>query len=75
MRRTRAYRDKKLEMLLDTVAISKKLRSVNKDIEHQELIYEVKAKKEINQNMISGISDIKGVNMVNIVAESGENVG
>lgn len=66
---------KKLEMLLDTVAISKKLRSVNKDIEHQELIYEVKAKKEINQNMISGISDIKGVNMVNIVAESGENVG
>lgn len=64
-----------LERKLDTAVASKKLRSVNKDIEHQEMIYEVKTRGEINPDIIGSISELEGVRTVNIVAESGENVG
>lgn len=51
------------------------LRSVNRDVHHQEMIYEIRLKGEMDAVYIERLAEIKGVKSVNWVAESGENVG
>lgn len=51
------------------------LRAANKDEDHQEMIYEIKVKKEINQELIDKLYNIDGVKSINYVIESGENIG
>ena len=52
-----------------------KLRSANKNENHQEYIYEIKAKKEIEEDLLDNMMKIKGLKTINYIMESGENVG
>ncbi len=52
-----------------------KLRAANRDEEHQEMIYEIKTKKELDPELITRLTEINGVKSINYVVESGENVG
>lgn len=52
-----------------------KLRSVNREESHQEMIFEVRVRGELAAEKLNQIFDVKGVKAVNWVAESGENVG
>lgn len=52
-----------------------KLRSLNKEETHQEMIFEVRVRGELGAEKLNQIFDVKGVKAVNWVAESGENVG
>ena len=55
--------------------LDSKLRASNKDDNHQEIIFEVRTKGELDGNIISKIKSVKGVKSVNYVIESGETVG
>ena len=52
-----------------------KLRSANKNEDHQEYIYEIKVKKEVGEEFIDELIKVDGVKTVNYIMESGENVG
>lgn len=52
-----------------------KLRTANKDAEHQEYIWEIKTKGELDMKIIDTLMKVKGVKTVNWVIESGETVG
>ena len=60
---------------LKQYTIDNKLRTANRDENHQEMIYEVKTRGELNINIIQELLKIKGVKSVNYVIESGETVG
>ena len=65
------------KVLEELKSISKyvKLRSANKNENHQEFIYEIKAKKEIGEDLLENMMKIKGLKTINYIMESGENVG
>jgi hypothetical protein len=52
-----------------------KLRSANRSEGHQEYIFEVRTRKEIDLGMADAVRAVPGVTCVNWVAESGETVG
>ena len=55
--------------------INTKLRTANKDEEHQEMIFEVRTKGELNAEIVDKLSNIKGIKSVNYIIETGETVG
>ena len=61
--------------VLKDIAKHNTLRSANKDADHQEMIYEIKLKGEMDVAYINKLTEVQGVKSVNWVAESGENVG
>lgn len=63
------------QSVLNDIAKYNVLRSANKDAAHQEMIYEIKLKGEMDVTYIDKLTEVKGVKSVNWVAESGENVG
>ena len=52
-----------------------KLRVINKDNDHQEMIFEIKLKNNVSEELIKSIKKINGVKSVNLTVESNENVG
>ena len=52
-----------------------KLRVINKDNDHQEMIFEIKLKNNVSEDLIKSIKKISGVKSVNLTVESNENVG
>lgn len=52
-----------------------KLRSANKNEAHQEMIFEVRTKGNIDLEGINRVSEFQGVKSVNWVVESGESIG
>jgi len=60
---------------IDEYTVSSKLRNVLKDGNHEEIIYEVITKGELNPKIIEAICNIKGVKTVNYIVESGELLG
>ncbi len=66
------------EMLLRKLkpfVVSQKIRTVNKNTAHEELILEVKTRGELDLKVIDELILVPGVETVNWVAESGESVG
>ena len=57
------------------VASHIRLRSTNKDEEHQEMIFELRVRGQVKLEDLDQISSVGGVKAVNWVAETGENVG
>ncbi len=57
------------------VASHIRLRSTNKDEEHQEMIFELRVRGQLKLEDLDQISSVGGVKAVNWVAETGENVG
>lgn len=55
--------------------VSQKIRTVNKNATHEELILEVKTRGELDLKVIDELILVPGVETVNWVAESGESVG
>ena len=55
--------------------VSQKIRTVNKDVSHEELILEIKTKGELNLAVIDELISVSGVESVNWIVESGETVG
>lgn len=60
---------------INSFVLSSKLRTANKNKEHQEMIFEVRTKGELDLNIIDEVLKVKGVKSVNWVIESGETVG
>lgn len=52
-----------------------KLRVINKDSDHQEMIFEIKLKNNVSEELIKSIKKISGVKSVGLTVESNENVG
>ena len=52
-----------------------KLRTANRDQEHQEYIFEIRTKGEIGVELIDAVSSVEGVKGVNWVAEYNGNIG
>ena len=63
------------EKKLKQFVVSQKIRTVNKDASHEELILEIKTKGELNLAVIDELISVSGVESVNWVVESGETVG
>lgn len=55
--------------------ISSRIRTVNKNAAHEEIILEIKTRSELNPIMIDEISTMHGVKSINCVVESGEMLG
>jgi len=55
--------------------LTSKLRTANKTKEHQEMIFEIRTKGELDFNIINNLLKVKGIKSVNWVVESGETVG
>lgn len=66
---------KQFEEKLKSYVISFRVRTANKDAEHEEMIYEVRTKGEINLDVIDELLAVPGIQSVNWVVESGETVG
>lgn len=66
---------KQFEEKLKSYVISFRVRTANKDAEHEEMIYEVRTKGEINLDVIDELLAVPGIRSVNWVVESGETVG
>ena len=60
---------------MNSYVLDSKLRTANRDSSHQEMIFEVRTKGQLNVNIIPELLKIKGVKSVNYVIESGETVG
>ena len=60
---------------LKQFVVSQRIRTVNKDASHEELILEIKTKGELNLDMIDELISVSGVESVNWIVESGETVG
>ena len=60
---------------LSSFVVSQKIRTVNKEGSHEELILEIKTKGELNLAVMDELSSIPGIRSVNCVVESGETVG
>ena len=52
-----------------------KIRTVNRDADHEEMILEIRTKGELNLAVIDELLTVPGIQSVNWVAESGETVG
>lgn len=60
---------------LKQFVVSQKIRTVNKDVSHEELILEIRTKGEFGLEALDELSSVTGVESVNLVVESGETVG
>ena len=60
---------------LKQFVVSQKIRTINKDVSHEELILEIKTKGELNLAVIDELITVSGVESVNWIVESGETVG
>lgn len=65
----------KVNDVLKEYAKNSKLRVTNKDSDHQEMIFEIKLKNNVSEELIKSIKKISGVKSVNLTVESNENVG
>jgi len=66
---------KRLEEALKPFVVSWRVRTANRDAAHEEMIYEIKTKGELNLDVIDELMSVPGIRSVNWVAESGETVG
>lgn len=55
--------------------LNSKLRTANKDDQHQEFIFELRTKGELDLTIIEELLAVQGVKTVNWISESGETVG
>lgn len=55
--------------------VSYRIRTVNRDSSHEELIFEIKTRGELNLEVIAKLISVTGVESVNWISESGEMVG
>ncbi len=60
---------------LKPYVVSQRIRTVNKDASHEEMILEIKTRGELNLAVIDELMKVPGIQSVNWVAESGETVG
>ena len=65
----------RIKKILNIYSIHNKIRSNNKSNDSQEIIYEIRVKKELDENIVNELSKVKGIETVNYVIESGETVG
>lgn len=72
---TQAIDREMFQSKLKPFVISQKVRTVNKNTTHEELILEVKTRGELDLKAIDELILVPGVETVNWVAESGESVG
>lgn len=66
---------RQFEEKLKPFVMNWRIRTANKDAVHEEMIYEIRTKGEINLDVIDELMSVSGVQSVNWVAESGETVG
>lgn len=66
---------KRFEEVLKPFVVSCRIRTGNRDAAHEEMIYEIRTKGELNPDMIDELMTVPGIQSVNWVAESGETVG
>ena len=66
---------KQFEEKLKPYVVSFRVRTANKDADHEEMICEVRTKGEINLNVLDELLSVPGIQSVNWVVESGETVG
>ncbi len=66
---------KRFEEVLKPFVVSCRIRTGNRDAAHEEMIYEIRTKGELNPDMIDELMNVPGIQSVNWVAESGETVG
>lgn len=60
---------------LSPFVVSQKIRTLNKEDSHEELILEIKTKGELNLAAMDELSSVSGIRSINCVVESGETVG
>ena len=60
---------------LKPYVVSQRLRTVNKDAVHEEMILEIKTRGELDLAVLDELVKVPGIQSVNWVAESGETVG
>lgn len=60
---------------LKPYVVSQRIRTANKNSCREEIILEIKTKGELNLDIIDELNEIKGIESVNWIAESGETVG
>lgn len=70
--------------VIDTMEVSRAMRPYVRDSQlrsaaraetHQELIYEIKVKRQLGSKLLDAVSGVDGVTGVNWISESGENMG
>ena len=64
-----------VEEKMNPYIVNKSIRTANKNQNHQEYIFEVKTKKELNLKVIDELMAVNGVDTVNWVVESGDVAG
>ncbi|MCM1125257.1 MAG: DUF4956 domain-containing protein [Lachnospiraceae bacterium] len=60
---------------LESYVVKWKIRTASKDVDHEELILEIKTKGELDLNVLDELTSVPGIDHVNWVVESGETVG
>lgn len=60
---------------LKPYVISYRIRTINKDDSHEEIILEIKTRGELNLDAIDELASVPGIQSVNCVVESGEVIG
>lgn len=66
---------KQFEEKLKPYIVGFRVRTANKDANHEEIICEIRTKGEINLDVLDELLSVPGVQSVNWVAQSGETVG
>lgn len=66
---------KQFEEKLKPYVASFRVRTANKDAGHEEIIYEIGTKGEINLDLLDELLSVSGIQSVNWVSQSGETVG
>lgn len=64
-----------LKKVLDNCSKQNRLRSVNGDETHQEMIYELRMKKEPDAGFVTAVRNVKGITGINWVSETDNHVG
>ena len=63
------------EKTLKPYVVSQRIRTANRDADHEELILEIKTRGELDLKVMDALTDVPGIQSVNWVVESGETVG
>lgn len=66
---------KQFEEKLKPFVVNFRVRTANKDADHEEMICEIRTKGEINLDVLDELMSVPGILSVNWVAQSGETVG
>lgn len=64
-----------LQAKLKPFVVNQRIRTANKDANHEEMILEIKTKGELNLDVLDELVSVSGVATVNLISESGETVG